>query len=296
MRLQMRPTIVCFFSQGKQKTGRQAAFAPHAPQYHGFAFLPAPGHDCAMDAAKASPSPARISPAGTRARNTRNGRHFLARAGRMALCLRVLPLGPDLQAILTGGQAHLGAWAVAEAGRGITCAGERPGHREGPLAARLALMLANGLGCAVCVSAGIHYDAITREEIATVERLAGELGRRAVAALAPAGKGASHPSAEGDSMLTVTELEAFADYIRSGQLETDFTEGCEHDRYALLELLETLMDVADLADEAASRLIYRGILGGGIAGTGHAQGSGRGSAESAAGTDPAPDADAHPGS
>lgn len=102
-------------------------------------------------------------------------------------------------------------------------------------------------------------------------------------------------------MLTVTELEAFADYIRSGQLETDFTEGCEHDRYALLELLETLMDVADLADEAASRLIYRGILGRGILGggipvAGHAQGSGRGSAESAAGTEPAPDAGAHPGS
>lgn len=111
----------------------------------------------------------------------------------MALCLRVLPLGPDLQAILTGGQAHLGAWAVAEPVRGITCAGERPGHREGPLAARLALMLANGLGCAVCVSAGIHYDAITREEIATVERLAGELGRRALAALAPAGKGRHTP-------------------------------------------------------------------------------------------------------
>lgn len=60
-------------------------------------------------------------------------------------------------------------------------------------------------------------------------------------------------------MLSMRELDEMESYIRSGQLEKDFQDGCEHDRHYLLELLEKLMDVADLADEAATRLIYRGL-------------------------------------
>lgn len=60
-------------------------------------------------------------------------------------------------------------------------------------------------------------------------------------------------------MLTVKDLDELEQYIRSGELETDFKDGCEHDRHYLLELLEKLMDVADLADEAATRLIFRGL-------------------------------------
>ncbi len=60
-------------------------------------------------------------------------------------------------------------------------------------------------------------------------------------------------------MLSMQELDAMESYIRSGQLEKDFQDGCEHDRHYLLELLEKLMDVAELADEAATRLIYRGL-------------------------------------
>ncbi|MBO4300436.1 MAG: hypothetical protein J5861_02420 [Desulfovibrio sp.] len=60
-------------------------------------------------------------------------------------------------------------------------------------------------------------------------------------------------------MLTVKDLEELENYIRSGELETDFKDGCEHDRHYLLELLEKLMDVADLADEAATRVIFRGF-------------------------------------
>lgn len=60
-------------------------------------------------------------------------------------------------------------------------------------------------------------------------------------------------------MLTVANLEALEAYINSGQLEEDFVDGCEHDRHYLLELLEKLMDVADLADAAATRLIFRGL-------------------------------------
>ena len=60
-------------------------------------------------------------------------------------------------------------------------------------------------------------------------------------------------------MLNIQDLESLETYIRSGQLEKDFQDGCENDRHYLLELLEKLMDVAELADESATRLIYRGL-------------------------------------
>ena len=34
-------------------------------------------------------------------------------------------------------------------------------------------------------------------------------------------------------MLTVKDLEEFENYMRSGELETDFKDGCENDRYYL---------------------------------------------------------------
>lgn len=60
-------------------------------------------------------------------------------------------------------------------------------------------------------------------------------------------------------MLTVKDLEELESYMRSGQLEADFKEGCENDRFYLLELLEKVMDVAELADATATRLIFRGL-------------------------------------
>lgn len=62
-------------------------------------------------------------------------------------------------------------------------------------------------------------------------------------------------------MLTVKDLEEFENYMRSGELETDFKDGCENDRYYLLELLEKFMDVAELADETATKVIFRGQIG-----------------------------------
>ncbi|MBB5143797.1 hypothetical protein HNQ38_001897 [Desulfovibrio intestinalis] len=60
-------------------------------------------------------------------------------------------------------------------------------------------------------------------------------------------------------MLTVKDLENLEAYINSGQLEDDFKDGCENDRFYLLELLEKIMDVAELADSTATRLIFRGL-------------------------------------
>lgn len=60
-------------------------------------------------------------------------------------------------------------------------------------------------------------------------------------------------------MLTVNDLEELETYMRSDELEADFKDGCENDRFYLLELLEKLMDVAELADATATRLIFRGL-------------------------------------
>ena len=112
---------------------------------------------------------------------------FTARQGRLCLQLRVCRQGGDLQVLLGGGTAHLGAVALAYApASGAQAQGRLlvlPGHREDVLALRTATALADGLGCAVCVSAGIHYPAITREEIAVVEALADVLTQRCLMAL-----------------------------------------------------------------------------------------------------------------
>ena len=58
-------------------------------------------------------------------------------------------------------------------------------------------------------------------------------------------------------MLTLQDLVEVDQYIRSGELERDFKDGCEQERQYLLELMEKLMDLADLADQTATRLIFR---------------------------------------
>ncbi|CAK7042735.1 MAG: hypothetical protein DESF_01786 [Desulfovibrio sp.] len=114
-----------------------------------------------------------------------------ARHGRLALTLRVLRLGRDLQVICTGGQAHIGAVAVASPlPPHAQATGHRtqeliclPGHREDMLAARMARHLADALDCTACVSAGIHFDCITKEEIERVLNLAATLTDRCAARL-----------------------------------------------------------------------------------------------------------------
>ena len=114
-----------------------------------------------------------------------------ARHGRLALTLRVLHLGRDLQVICTGGQAHIGAVAVASPMPAHAQTAEShtqglislPGHREDMLATWMARHLADALNCTVCVSAGIHFDCITKEEIARVLNLAATLTDRCVARL-----------------------------------------------------------------------------------------------------------------
>lgn len=65
-------------------------------------------------------------------------------------------------------------------------------------------------------------------------------------------------------MITIEELNSFEEYIRSGRLEKDFQNSGEYGRGEILELLEKIMDLADLANEAATRIIFRGIPTGSI--------------------------------
>lgn len=75
--------------------------------------------------------------------------------------------GGDCLVSVTGGDApHIGAAALCADGEIRRL--DRNGHREGELAAELAERAAARLGCCVCAVCGIHFDGITRTEIASV--------------------------------------------------------------------------------------------------------------------------------
>lgn len=124
---------------------------------------------------------------------------FLLRCthGRLALELRLLPAGQDWQLLLTGGDAHIGAVILAEPANAMppdvpevmsdtASSGtedgvrlhvlRRTGHHDDKAALPLARDYCRALKATVCVSAGIHYDHISREEIDTVLALARMLG------------------------------------------------------------------------------------------------------------------------
>lgn len=105
--------------------------------------------------------------------------------GRRAVRLEVAAVGRDLTVTLTGGQAHVGAAALAgpdgePAGAGLLVLGA---HKEGPLARECAAAVAAAAGCACLVAAGIHQDGASPQEIAVIvanarrgiSRLAGAL-------------------------------------------------------------------------------------------------------------------------
>lgn len=93
--------------------------------------------------------------------------------GRLELRLIAMQVGNDLQVVLYGGEAHIGATAMAspgEATRVIICSG----HREDEIALQTANILSKSLECTVCASVGIHYDNILKEEIESLNIMATE--------------------------------------------------------------------------------------------------------------------------
>jgi hypothetical protein len=61
-------------------------------------------------------------------------------------------------------------------------------------------------------------------------------------------------------MLDSAYLDKLAEYFASGDLTFDFENGDEERRQNILEFLEKLMDLADTADELATKLIFKGGL------------------------------------
>lgn len=133
---------------------------------------------------------------------------FTARRGRLTIHLRVFRQGRDLQVLCGGGATHIGAVALAAPAaehhpmqglaqqahgqaQGLAQQNAQirvqllglPGHKEADLAQYMAESMAQALNCAVCVSAGIHYDNITREEITQVEQMTRDLTQRCIIAL-----------------------------------------------------------------------------------------------------------------
>jgi len=126
---------------------------------------------------------------------------FTAQRGRLTIHLRVFRQGRDLQVLCGGGATHIGAVALAapvadhppvqgqaqgqaqhDAQIQVQLLG-LPGHKEADLAQYMAESMAQALNCAVCVSAGVHYDNITREEITQVEQMTRDLTQRCIISL-----------------------------------------------------------------------------------------------------------------
>jgi hypothetical protein len=62
-------------------------------------------------------------------------------------------------------------------------------------------------------------------------------------------------------MLNMEYLEKLEKFMTSGDMKFEFDNGTEEKRFEILEFLEKLMDVAELADEQATKLIFKeGLL------------------------------------
>lgn len=119
---------------------------------------------------------------------------FTASAGRLTIICQYMRVGRDLLVLLTGGESHLGACAFGEGAAALRAEeqtlvqpGNRSpapvsvcefaGHRDSLPACEMAQTLADKLGVNVIVNAGIHFDGITADEIASALALCRKLGQ-----------------------------------------------------------------------------------------------------------------------
>ncbi|WP_029898689.1 hypothetical protein [Desulfohalovibrio reitneri] len=59
-------------------------------------------------------------------------------------------------------------------------------------------------------------------------------------------------------LIDIDYLERLEEYLASGQFSKEFENATEANKHGMLEFLEKLMDVAELADETATKVIYKG--------------------------------------
>jgi hypothetical protein len=58
-------------------------------------------------------------------------------------------------------------------------------------------------------------------------------------------------------MITEKTLREFQEYMQSGKMGEDFECSGEERRVEMLDLLELFMDVAEIADKTATKLIFK---------------------------------------
>jgi hypothetical protein len=110
-----------------------------------------------------------------------------ARDGRIEVTLAARQVGEDWLVEIAGGQAHIGAAALATFdamhGRASSSVLSAPGHREEQVALDAARTITRHTRTTAVVVAGLHYPNITVDEIATARRLCRELVDRFLARL-----------------------------------------------------------------------------------------------------------------
>ena len=67
-------------------------------------------------------------------------------------------------------------------------------------------------------------------------------------------------------MLNMKYLEELEEYMKSGNMEEDFKWSAEERRQEMLEFLEKLMDLGELADATATAVIFKGSQLGALVG------------------------------
>lgn len=95
-------------------------------------------------------------------------------SGRLRIKFRFLSLGNDIICLVTGGESHLGASSISEcynrkdSHRATTSSISVKGHKEKVITEIISEKISKELRCNVLVVAGVHYDNITKEEIADI--------------------------------------------------------------------------------------------------------------------------------
>ncbi|HVP80245.1 MAG TPA: hypothetical protein VMV04_20375 [Thermodesulfobacteriota bacterium] len=118
--------------------------------------------------------------------------------GRFKTCGFVQEVGQDILVTIWGGtQPHIGAVGIAvprpslknpDKWSATSSNFTFPGHKEDTLVKRISERLATRLRRNVVVTAGIHWDSLTPQEIKTIENLTGKLSDGILKKLLLAGK------------------------------------------------------------------------------------------------------------
>jgi hypothetical protein len=58
-------------------------------------------------------------------------------------------------------------------------------------------------------------------------------------------------------MLDEQYINGLIEYLKSGQLAEDFEHSAEERRYEILDFLEKVMDLGEIADEVATKIIFK---------------------------------------